>query len=124
MSDSQDRARTRHYAVLRDPAKARGYFYMRDPSFERSVPNAHVKDFEAESFDAGQRMERLKETIKEVMPPQCYYDYYPCSWKGMVDGKVRSERAYTGSAVADLVLSFFLAADGGRPGALRRAGPG
>jgi hypothetical protein len=79
---------------------------MRDPSFERSVPNAHVKDFEAESFDAGQRMERLKETIKEVMPPQCYYDYYPCSWKGMVDGKVRSERTYTGLMVADLALSF------------------
>jgi hypothetical protein len=36
----------RHYAVLRDPAKARGFFYMRDPTFERSVPNSHVKDFE------------------------------------------------------------------------------
>lgn len=97
-----------HYAVLRDPAKARGYFYMRDPSFERSVPNAHVKDFEAESFDAGQRMERLKETIKEVMPPQCYYDYYPCSWKGMVDGKpmVGDLERFGERVLADLWQAF------------------
>lgn len=73
--------------MLRDPSKARGLFYMRDPSFERSVPHQHLAAFEAESFDSAQRMEKLKGTIRESIPPECCYDY-SCSWKGVVDGKV------------------------------------
>jgi len=67
------------HGVVRNPAMAnRSYFYFRDPSYLGDVPAPEREDFVAESAEAENKLERLKEEIRRTGLP--VMEGYPCSW--------------------------------------------
>ena len=75
------------HAALCDTDKAVGkaFFYFRDPFVLEKIPDTHRSNFESESHEALEKIERLKSQIRfsglEV------YDGYPCQWLGIVEDK-------------------------------------
>ena len=54
------------HGALNNPETAnRAYFYFRDPAFIDSLPPEQQEDFTAESAEAAEKLERLKQRIRE-----------------------------------------------------------
>ena len=76
-----------HHAALCNPDKVTGkaFFYFRHPSISQHIPQSFRADFESESHESAQKIERLKSEVRtsglEV------YDGYSSRWLGEVDGK-------------------------------------
>jgi len=71
------------YGALLNPAAAQALFYFRDPSFMSTIPPEQRTVFDTENDDARQKIQHLKDKIKERCPNKAY----TCQW-GMVDNKV------------------------------------
>ncbi|XP_064601394.1 LOW QUALITY PROTEIN: telomerase protein component 1-like [Liolophura sinensis] len=73
--------------ALRNPKQAKGhaFFYVRNNSFISDVPESYRSDFESENSVSKNRMDELKETVRQS--GLCSDKSYPCSWQGVVDGK-------------------------------------
>ena len=75
------------HACLRDPesARNRAFFYFRDPAVVTSIPSKHRAQFESETEETREKVERLKSEIRtsglEV------YDGYPSRWLGVLEDK-------------------------------------
>ena len=76
-----------YHAALCDTDKAVGkaFFYFRDTSFIPSIPEDFRDDFESESHEALQKIERLKSDI--LTSGLEVYNGYPAQWLGQVEGK-------------------------------------
>jgi WD40 repeat protein len=62
---------------------SRAFFYFRDKSFAQQVPDSKRADILPENEQAAERLERLKQAIRDARLPAPPFENYPCRYRGL-----------------------------------------